>query len=41
MSQSQFDKTYNVDLRDAAGNTPVDAPSAGSYAEQRLKELKE
>ena len=33
MSQSEFDKNYNVDLRDGAGNTPVDAPRAGSYAE--------
>ena len=41
MSQSEFDKNFNVDLRDEAGNTPVDAPRAGSYAEQRLRELKE
>ena len=41
MSQAEFDKNFNVDLRDEAGNTPVDAPRAGSYAEQRLKELKE
>ena len=41
MSQSEFDKAYNVAMRDETGNTPVEAPRAGSYAEQRLKELKE
>ena len=41
ISQTEFDKTYNRDLRDATGNTPMTKPAPGSYAETRLAELKE
>jgi DnaJ-class molecular chaperone len=41
VSESDFNKTHRPDLRDGAGNTPVDAAAPGSYAETRLRELKE
>ena len=41
ISQAEFDRRYSVDKRDEAGNTPIASPKAGSYAETRLKELKE
>ena len=41
VSQAEFAKTYDVSSRDSTGNTPVSAPAAGSYAEERLRELKE
>ena len=41
ISQTEFDKTYKKDIRDAAGNVPTSAPAPGSYAETRLAELKE
>ena len=40
MSQHEFDKTYNPSARDASGNVPMAAPAPGSYAEERLAELK-
>lgn len=41
VGQTEFTKTYDVSARDASGNTPRPAPAAGSYAEERLRELKE
>ena len=41
VSQTEFDRNYNKDVRDAAGNVPSAAPTPGSYAETRLAELKE
>ena len=41
VSESEFTKSYYPDQRDSAGNTPTDAPARGSYAEERLAELKE
>lgn len=40
-SEAAFNKTHRPDLRDAAGNTPAAAPSAGSYAAERMAELAE
>jgi len=40
MTEREFNKTYNVSARDATGNVPSAAPTAGSYAEERLAELK-
>ena len=40
ISQAEFDKTYDISKRDEAGNTPISSPKAGSYAEERLAELK-
>lgn len=41
LGQNEFDKNYNVDARDEAGNVKRPAPTKGSYAETRLAELKE
>ena len=41
ISQAEFDKTYHPGQRDESGNVPMAAPAKGSYAEQRLAELKE
>ena len=41
ISQTEFDRQFNKDIRDAAGNVPSTGPAPGSYAETRLKELKE
>ena len=41
VSQREFDRTYNTGARDASGGLPVQAPAKGSYAEERLQELKE
>ena len=40
MTEREFNKNYNVSARDASGNVPAAAPAEGSYAEQRLAELK-
>lgn len=40
ISQADFDKTFGIEKRDEAGNTPVSSPKVGSYAEERHKELK-
>ena len=40
ITEREFNKNYNVGARDASGNVPMAAPAAGSYAEQRLAELK-
>lgn len=39
-TEAAFNKDHRPDLRDAAGNTPQAAPTPGSYAEERLAELK-
>ena len=41
ISQAEFDKNYHPGKRDESGNVPMAAPAKGSYAEQRLAELKE
>lgn len=38
--EASFNKANRADLRDAAGNTPVSAPAADSYAAERMAELK-
>ena len=40
VSETEFKKTYDVGARDATGNVPTAAPAAGSYAAERLAELK-
>lgn len=39
--EAEFNRTSRPDLRAADGNVPVDAPKKGSYAETRMRELKE
>lgn len=41
VSEAEFIKTKRNDLRDAAGNTPTTQHQAGSYAAERLAELKQ
>lgn len=41
VSEQEFNRAHRVDLRASDGNVPADAPKQGSYAEQRMKELKE
>ena len=41
VDQREFDKMYNRDARDEMGNVPMSAPAPGSYAEERLAELKQ
>lgn len=40
MSDTQFDMVHRRDLRNKEGNISKTAPSRGSYAEQRIAELK-
>ena len=40
VNQREFDKMYNTDARDESGNVPMATPAAGSYAAERLAELK-
>ena len=40
VDQREFDKAYNPSARDRTGNVPAAAPAPGSYAEERLAELK-
>lgn len=40
VSEAEFAKTNNFEQRDASGNTMQAAPRAGSYAEERMAELK-
>lgn len=40
MTEREFNRNYNVSARNASGNVPDAAPAQGSYAEQRLAELK-
>lgn len=40
MSDEQFDMNYRRDLRNKHGMTARSAPARGSYAEQRIQELK-
>ena len=41
LSQDEFNRRFRADLRDAAGQVVQTKPARGSYAEQRLQELKE
>ena len=41
VSEKEFTKSYDIGARDQSGNTPVAAPAVGSYAAERLAELKE
>ena len=41
VSQREFAKTYDTHARDESGNISMAAPAPGSYAETRLRELKE
>jgi hypothetical protein len=41
ISELEFNKMNRPDLRNLDGNVPVAAPQPGSYAETRLRELKE
>lgn len=41
ISEEDFFRNQRPDMRDAAGNTPVKAADPGSYAAERLAELKE
>lgn len=41
ISDQEFNQTYRPDLRDEAGQVAKAKPARGSYAEQRLAELKE
>ena len=41
VSERDFAKSYDITGRDEAGNTPTAAPAPGSYAAERLAELKE
>ena len=41
VSEEEFNRSNRPDLRDAAGNSPVAAAPAGSYAAERLAELKQ
>ena len=41
ISQREFDKMYNPGARDETGNVPIKAAAPGSYAAERLAELKE
>ena len=40
-SEEKFNQTYRTDLRNAAGDVPKPKHAPGSYAEERLAELKE
>ena len=40
-SEEQFAKEHRVDLRDEAGNIPQKVKSPGSYAAERMAELKQ
>jgi hypothetical protein len=40
VSEAQFAKEYRNDLRDSAGNTPMTKNAPGSYAAERMAELK-
>ena len=40
VNEREFKKSYEVGARDASGNVPMAAPAPGSYAEERLAELK-
>jgi hypothetical protein len=40
-SEEQFAREHHADLRDMAGNTPIKTRSPGSYAAERMAELKE
>lgn len=41
VNQREFSKSYDASARDKSGNVAMTAPAPGSYAEQRLAELKE
>lgn len=41
ISEAQFAKESRPDLRDAAGNTPLAKNAPGSYAAERMQELKQ
>ena len=40
MTEEQFNMNYRRDLRNKEGNVPKTAPARGSYAEQRIQELR-
>ena len=40
-SEEQFAKEHRVDLRNESGNTPVKQKTPGSYAAERMAELKQ
>ena len=41
VNEREFNKMYNTGARDETGNVPMSAPAPGSYAEERLAELKQ
>lgn len=40
VNQREFSKSFNTSARDVSGNVPMATPAPGSYAEERLAELK-
>jgi hypothetical protein len=41
VSEAEFNRTNRPDLRGHDGHVRAEAPKAGSYAEQRMRELSE